>query len=171
MCAIPCNHCVRCGHCYHEPCLRAVGSIHVLDGEETFVCYLCSNAKRSGGRLTSTRFHRSLSNPSQQLHPAKHDGVQAKEVSVPAPHLASFHSLACLVARLSILLSPPLGAAAAPYVDYCATIMHCLAVSLHWPLQLMSEARREILQSKTGADESACIGLQELKKKDGASHC
>ena len=49
--------------------------------------------------------------------------------------------------------------------------MHCLAVSPHWPLQLMSEARHEILQSKTGADESACTGLQELKKKDDASHC
>ncbi|KAL8564240.1 hypothetical protein ACOMHN_050851 [Nucella lapillus] len=70
----------RCGHCYHEPCLRAVGSIHVLEGEETFVCYLCSNAKRSGGRLTSTRFHRSLSNPAQALHAANSlRGGHAKE--------------------------------------------------------------------------------------------
>ncbi|GFO47915.1 vacuolar protein sorting-associated protein 8-like protein [Plakobranchus ocellatus] len=50
----------RCGHSYHMACLRAVGSMHVLDGEEVWVCYLCSNTRRARG-LTSSRFHRSLS--------------------------------------------------------------------------------------------------------------
>ncbi|KAK7507486.1 hypothetical protein BaRGS_00001421 [Batillaria attramentaria] len=83
----------RCGHCYHEPCLRAVGSIHVLEGEETFVCYLCSNAKRTGGRLTSTRFHRSLSNPSKDLRPARREGGDNKEMSLDPHHVAAFESI------------------------------------------------------------------------------
>ncbi|XP_070185455.1 vacuolar protein sorting-associated protein 8 homolog isoform X3 [Littorina saxatilis] len=84
----------RCGHCYHEPCLRAVGSIHLLDGEETFCCYLCSNAKRSGGQLTSTRFHRSLSNPSQELrNKNKRDKEQAKEMSLDPHHVAAFENM------------------------------------------------------------------------------
>ncbi|XP_052813444.1 vacuolar protein sorting-associated protein 8 homolog isoform X3 [Mya arenaria] len=57
----------RCGHSYHSNCLQAVGSVHVIDGEDTYVCYLCSNSKR--GQTQSSRFHRSLSNPmtAQQL--------------------------------------------------------------------------------------------------------
>ena len=57
----------RCGHCYHRQCLQAVGSLHVIDNEEMYVCYLCSHTKR--GKTQSTRFHRSLSNTqnAQQL--------------------------------------------------------------------------------------------------------
>ncbi|XP_052234778.1 vacuolar protein sorting-associated protein 8 homolog isoform X2 [Dreissena polymorpha] len=51
----------RCGHTYHSSCLQAVGSLHVLGGEDTYACYLCSHTQR--GQVQSTRFHRSLSNP------------------------------------------------------------------------------------------------------------
>ncbi|KAL4217419.1 Vacuolar protein sorting-associated protein 8 [Mactra antiquata] len=50
----------RCGHSYHSACLQAVGSVHVISGEDTYVCYLCSHTKR--GQTQSSRFHRSLSN-------------------------------------------------------------------------------------------------------------
>ncbi|PVD38848.1 hypothetical protein C0Q70_01472 [Pomacea canaliculata] len=82
----------RCGHCYHEPCLRAVGSIHVLEGEETFVCYLCSSAKRSG-RLTSTRFHRSLPDPAQQLRQSYRSKTGAKEMSLDPQHVLAFENI------------------------------------------------------------------------------
>ncbi|KAL5005898.1 hypothetical protein ScPMuIL_017056 [Solemya velum] len=66
----------RCGHSYHVECLRSVGSVHMIDGDETWVCYLCSHSKR--GQLPSTRFHRALSNPSQTPYtrPDKTKGIQ-----------------------------------------------------------------------------------------------
>merc|ERR1719483_12838 len=51
----------RCGHSYHQSCLQAVGSVHMQDGEEVWRCYHCSHT-RATRTLTSTRFHRSLSN-------------------------------------------------------------------------------------------------------------
>ncbi|ESO93558.1 hypothetical protein LOTGIDRAFT_215952 [Lottia gigantea] len=52
----------RCCHSYHLQCLRSVGSIHVIEGFETWVCFTCNNARKTG-RLQSSRFHRYLSNP------------------------------------------------------------------------------------------------------------
>ncbi|XP_071103447.1 vacuolar protein sorting-associated protein 8 homolog [Haliotis cracherodii] len=81
----------RCGHSYHIACLRVLGSIHVIDGEETWVCYLCSNAKRTG-RLHSSRFHRSLSNPSQAaLH--KQEKSKSKESALDPQHAQAFESV------------------------------------------------------------------------------
>nr|XP_022322565.1 vacuolar protein sorting-associated protein 8 homolog [Crassostrea virginica] len=53
----------RCGHSYHKGCLQSVGSVHVIDGEDSWICFLCSHRKR--GQFQSTRFHRSLSNRGQ----------------------------------------------------------------------------------------------------------
>lgn len=53
----------RCGHSYHKGCLQSIGSVHVIDGEDSWICYLCSHRKR--GQFQSTRFHRSLSNRGQ----------------------------------------------------------------------------------------------------------
>ncbi|GAB1606858.1 vacuolar protein sorting-associated protein 8 homolog isoform X3 [Argonauta hians] len=47
----------RCGHSYHTSCLRGIGSVHVIDTEEFWTCYLCCNSKKKG-RTQSTRFHR-----------------------------------------------------------------------------------------------------------------
>uniref|UniRef100_A0A8W8L325 RING-type domain-containing protein n=2 Tax=Magallana TaxID=2171616 RepID=A0A8W8L325_MAGGI len=53
----------RCGHSYHKGCLQSIGSVHVIDGEDSWVCFLCSHRKR--GQYQSTRFHRSHSNRGQ----------------------------------------------------------------------------------------------------------
>lgn len=54
---------IRCGHSYHKGCQQSIGSVHVIDGEDTWVCFLCSHRKR--GQYQSTRFHRSHSNRGQ----------------------------------------------------------------------------------------------------------
>ncbi|XP_053385368.1 vacuolar protein sorting-associated protein 8 homolog [Mercenaria mercenaria] len=51
----------RCSHIYHSSCLQAIGSVHCIVGEDTYVCYLCSHTKR--GQTQCSRFHRYLSNP------------------------------------------------------------------------------------------------------------
>ncbi|XP_069107470.1 vacuolar protein sorting-associated protein 8 homolog isoform X1 [Argopecten irradians] len=73
----------RCGHGYHLGCLRSVGSVHLLDGEELWACYLCSHTKR--GHVHSSRFHRSLSNTAQSLHHTHKD--KPKEMSFDPQHL------------------------------------------------------------------------------------
>ena len=29
----------RCGHSYHKGCLQSVGSVHVIDGEDSWICF------------------------------------------------------------------------------------------------------------------------------------
>ncbi|XP_013089193.2 vacuolar protein sorting-associated protein 8 homolog [Biomphalaria glabrata] len=82
----------RCGHTYHTPCLRAVGSIHVLEGEEVWVCYQCSNTRRSRN-VTSTRFHRSLSNPSQAALIGRKDKKENAEPLLDPHHMQAFEAL------------------------------------------------------------------------------
>ncbi|CAL1539613.1 unnamed protein product [Lymnaea stagnalis] len=82
----------RCGHTYHTPCLRAVGSIHMLDGEEVWVCYQCSNTRRSRN-TTSTRFHRSLSNPSQSLRAGRREKKDNTEFILDPHHLQAFETI------------------------------------------------------------------------------
>ena len=50
----------------------------MIDGEDTYVCYLCSHTKR--GQTQSSRFHRSLSNSMQADKISKQE--KAKEVSI-----------------------------------------------------------------------------------------
>lgn len=73
----------RCGHSYHQECLRSVGSVHMLDSEDMWACYLCSHTKR--GQVQSSRFHRSLSNPHQAAPKAIKE--KTKESSLDPQHL------------------------------------------------------------------------------------
>uniref|UniRef100_A0A8W8L728 Vps8 RING finger domain-containing protein n=1 Tax=Magallana gigas TaxID=29159 RepID=A0A8W8L728_MAGGI len=57
------NQLLICGHSYHKGCLQSIGSVHVIDGEDSWVCFLCSHRKR--GRYQSTIFHHSHSNRGQ----------------------------------------------------------------------------------------------------------
>ncbi|XP_059149378.1 vacuolar protein sorting-associated protein 8 homolog [Physella acuta] len=82
----------RCGHVYHTPCLRAVGSIHVLDGEEVWVCYQCSNTRRTRN-ITSSRFHRSLSNPNQNLKAGRREKKEHTELILDPHHLQAFETI------------------------------------------------------------------------------
>ncbi|VDI47973.1 vacuolar protein sorting-associated protein 8 [Mytilus galloprovincialis] len=79
----------RCGHSYHLPCLRSVGSVHVMDGEEMWACYLCSHSKR--GRIQSTRFHRSLSNPNQAA--LQQTKEKSKEMTLDSQHIQAIDAV------------------------------------------------------------------------------
>ncbi|KAL3853951.1 hypothetical protein ACJMK2_013245 [Sinanodonta woodiana] len=98
----------RCGHSYHKGCLQALGSLHVIDGEDTYVCYLCSHSKR--GKVQSSRFHRSLSNPPQEQKLRLIE--KRKEASLDPQHLQAVdmvHKAMKTPSRLAILteLSKP----------------------------------------------------------------
>ncbi|XP_041374342.1 vacuolar protein sorting-associated protein 8 homolog isoform X2 [Gigantopelta aegis] len=82
----------RCSHSYHVPCLRALGSVHMIDGDEMLVCYLCCNAKRTG-QLHSSRFHRSLSNPAQAVLQNKLDKTKSNEKSLNPQHVQAFENV------------------------------------------------------------------------------
>ncbi|XP_063412679.1 vacuolar protein sorting-associated protein 8 homolog [Mytilus trossulus] len=79
----------RCGHSYHLPCLRSVGSVHVMDGEEMWACYLCSHSKR--GRIQSTRFHRSLSNANQAA--LQQTKEKSKEMTLDSQHIQAIDAV------------------------------------------------------------------------------
>ena len=79
----------RCGHSYHLPCLRSVVSVHIMDGEEMWACYLCSHSKR--GRIHSTRFHRSLSNVSQAA--AQTIKEKSKEMTLDSQHIQAIDAV------------------------------------------------------------------------------
>ncbi|CAC5412316.1 VPS8 [Mytilus coruscus] len=79
----------RCGHSYHLPCLRSVGSVHVMDGEEMWACYLCSHSKR--GRIQSTRFHRSLSHPNQAALQTTKE--KSKEMTLDSQHIQAIDAV------------------------------------------------------------------------------
>ncbi|XP_035826479.1 vacuolar protein sorting-associated protein 8 homolog isoform X2 [Aplysia californica] len=82
----------RCGHSYHMPCLRAVGSIHVLDGEELWLCYHCSNS-RSSRTVTSSRFHRSLSNNEARMKSGRREKKETTEMILDPHHLQAFENI------------------------------------------------------------------------------
>ena len=83
----------RCGHSYHSTCLQAVGSVPVIDGEDTYVCYLCSHTKR--GQTQSSRFHRSLSNSMHAEKISKQE--KAKEVCYLCWSLAFGNTASCIM--------------------------------------------------------------------------
>ncbi|BFY99915.1 hypothetical protein BsWGS_02955 [Bradybaena similaris] len=82
----------RCGHSYHTPCLRAVGSIHVFDGDEMWVCYQCNNTRRSHN-ITSSRFHRSLSNAGQDAKVGRREKKDNTELILDSQHIQAFESV------------------------------------------------------------------------------
>ncbi|XP_064597923.1 vacuolar protein sorting-associated protein 8 homolog [Liolophura sinensis] len=96
----------RCGHSYHTNCLQSVGSVHLVEGEEVWVCYLCSNMKR--GRLHSTRFHRALLTPSgSQSIPRTDTNNQSKEFSIDPQAIEAFENFRRSMktpSRLAILM-------------------------------------------------------------------
>ncbi|XP_014767622.1 vacuolar protein sorting-associated protein 8 homolog isoform X2 [Octopus bimaculoides] len=84
----------RCGHSYHTSCLRGIGSLHVIDGEDFWSCYLCSNSKKKG-RTQSTRFHRA-STLSSVVAQSSHSGAlatQTKEEYIDPQHAEAFENL------------------------------------------------------------------------------
>ncbi|XP_074642624.1 vacuolar protein sorting-associated protein 8 homolog [Tubulanus polymorphus] len=53
----------RCGHSYHTQCLHGTESRHVINGEEHWACYLCSNTKEGRGLLAGTRLQWHMKKP------------------------------------------------------------------------------------------------------------
>ncbi|CAE1274106.1 VPS8 [Acanthosepion pharaonis] len=82
----------RCGHSYHTGCLRGIGSLHIIDGEELWSCHLCNSSKR--GRTQSTRFHKasSICNSSAQQMPGL-ETSRAKEEYIDPQHAQAFENL------------------------------------------------------------------------------
>ncbi|XP_064646589.1 vacuolar protein sorting-associated protein 8 homolog isoform X2 [Lineus longissimus] len=70
----------RCGHGYHTQCLYGTDSYHIIDGEEVWVCFLCTSTKR-GHTSQAPHLLRSLSNPGQSAVRVsiKDRGARSKE--------------------------------------------------------------------------------------------
>ncbi|KAK6181620.1 hypothetical protein SNE40_009442 [Patella caerulea] len=79
----------RCSHCYHIGCLRSVGSVHVIDGYDNLVCYICNNARKSG-RLQSSRFYRHISVSNTQPAIVQRGDTVTKEILLDPQHTQDF---------------------------------------------------------------------------------